>query len=156
MDPIDSFDKALLSALQRDGKASTQDLAGKAGLSASPCWRRIRRLEEAGVIERYAAVLNPREVGLHALAYVHVSLIDHTEATIEKFNRFVQLADQIIECCSITGESDFVLKVAAPDPEGLEEFIMRGILGTGAVRASMTNFILRQTKSGMSLPLDFA
>ncbi len=150
---MDEFDKALLTLLQADGKASTQSLAEKTNLSVSPCWRRIRRLETDGVIEKYTAVLNPKILGLNALAYVHVSLIDHSEQTISRFDRFVQSSDWIIECSSITGENDYVLKVIAKDPEALEFFIMKRILALGLVRSSMTNFVLRRTKRSTSLPV---
>lgn len=149
----DDFDRALLHALQKDGKASAQDLAGRVGLSASPCWRRVKRLEEDGVITSYTARLDPKKLGLHAMAYVHVSLTDHSEATIARFDDFVQGSDQVIECASITGDSDYVLKVMARDPEALEEFIMHKILRLGVVRASRTNFVLRRTKVATALPL---
>jgi Lrp/AsnC family leucine-responsive transcriptional regulator len=151
---IDSFDKQLLTLLQRNAKASTKELADMANLSVSPCWRRIKRLEEIGVIEKYAVLLNPKQLGLNAMAYVHVSLMDHTKDTIDKFDCLVQSLDQVIDCCSITGESDYVLKVVARDPEDLESFIMKQILGPGLVRSSMTNFVLRSTKSNSALPVN--
>ncbi|WP_259918022.1 Lrp/AsnC family transcriptional regulator [Jannaschia sp. M317] len=113
----------------------------------------MKRLEEAGIITRYAAVLDGRKLGLRAFAYVHVSLTDHAEATVRTFSDFVAEDDQVIECASITGDADFVLKVAARDPEGLEAFIMKRILRLGVVRNANTNFILRQTKVGGALPI---
>jgi len=151
---IDSTDRKLLEHLQKDGRISTKDLAEASNMSVSPCWRRVKRLEETGIIEKYVAVLNRKQLGLNAMAYVHVSLVDHTRDTIEAFDRLVQSDDQVIECSSITGESDYVLKVVARDPEELETFIMKRLLGPGLVRASMTNFILRNTKSGLALPLE--
>jgi DNA-binding Lrp family transcriptional regulator len=153
---LDKFDKQLLSELQRDGKASARDLAEKTNLSVSPCWRRIRRLEESGVIEKYVAILNRKQLGLNAMAYLHVSLMDHTTQTIEKFDRLVQSEDQVIECSSITGENDFVLTLVAKDPEDLEAFIMHKILAPGIVRSSLTNFVLRNTKSNTFLPVEQA
>ncbi len=146
-------DKEILRVLQKDAKVSLQALAEEVNLSTSPCWRRVKRLEEGGLIDRYVANLNPRKLGLHAQAYVHVSLLDHTEATIDAFNRFVQNEGQITECCSITGSNDYMLKVVAEGPEALESFIMKGILRLGIVRSSHTNFVLRQTKSSTSLPI---
>ncbi len=154
MEPLDEFDKRLLRLLQRDSRISTQDLAERAGLTASPAWRRVRRLEQAGVIARQVAILDPRQLGLHAVAYVHVSLLDHTEASIARFEDFVQRQDQVVECASITGSSDFMLKVVARDPADLEFFIMRRLLALGIVRSSTTNFVLRQTKYTTELPLD--
>lgn len=151
---LDEPDKRLLGLLQRNARLSTQELAGRTGLSASPAWRRVRRLEQDGVIRHYVAMLDPRRLGLHAVAYVHVSLLDHTEATISRFDAFVQAEDQIVECASITGSNDYVIKVYARDPEHLEFFIMRRLLALGVVRSSTTNFVLRQTKYTTALPLD--
>lgn len=150
---LEEKDKEILRVLQRDGKISLQALAEEVHLSTSPCWRRVKRLEESGLIDRYVAILNPRLLGLHAQAYMHVSLLDHTEATIEAFDRFVQNEDQITECCSITGSNDYLLKVVAEGPEALETFIMKRILRLGIVRSSHTNFVLRRTKSSSALPV---
>lgn len=151
---LDDSDRALLDILQRQGRIATQDLATAAGLSASPAWRRVRRLEDEGVIAGYVAMLDPRRLGLRAVAYVHVSLLDHTEATIARFDAFVQGEARVVECATITGTSDYVLRVVARDPEDLEHFIMRRLLALGIVRASTTNFVLRQTKYTTALPLD--
>lgn len=150
---LDSVDRKLLAHLQRDGKASVQDLAEAAGLSPSPCWRRVKRLEEAGAIKGYVARLDPKKLGLDALAYVFVSLVDHQEKTISQFAGLVEREERIVECASVTGGSDFILKVAARDPEDLERFLMRGVLGSGLVRASHTHFVLRRTKTRSPWPL---
>lgn len=150
---LEEKDREILRVLQKDGKISLQALAQQVNLSTSPCWRRIKRLEESGLIEGYAALLNPRLLGLHAQAYMHVSLMDHAEATIEAFDRFVQTEGQITECCSITGSNDYMLKVVAEGPEALEEFIMKRVLRLGIVRSSHTNFVLRRTKSSSALPV---
>lgn len=152
---LDAADHRILAVLQKDGKASLQDIAHAAGLSNSPCWRRIKRLEEAGVIAGYVARLDPKALGLHALAYVFVSLVDHREDTIATFNRLIETEPRIVECASITGNSDFILHVAARDPEDLETFLMKGILASGLVRESQTHFILRRTKTRSPWPLLF-
>ncbi|MEE9452775.1 MAG: Lrp/AsnC family transcriptional regulator [Paracoccaceae bacterium] len=154
MENLDTQDRRLLNILQRDGKISTQNLAEQASMSASPCWRRVQKLEKSGQIERYVALLNPNKLGLNARAYIHVSLLDHTEDSIRAFDNFVQNEAQIIECCSITGADDYLLKVVARDPEGLEQFIMKKILRQGIVRSSTTHFVLRQNKYSTALPLD--
>ncbi|MEQ8340608.1 MAG: Lrp/AsnC family transcriptional regulator [Marinovum algicola] len=150
---LDGTDRRILHLLQTDGKASIQEIAGQVALSTSPCWRRIKRMEEAGLITGYTARLNPKLLGLHALAYVFVTLMDHREDTIAAFNRLVQTEDRITECASVTGESDYILKIAAKDPEDLEHFLMRGILASGLVRASHTNFVLRRTKPTSPWPI---
>ncbi|MFK7880143.1 Lrp/AsnC family transcriptional regulator [Roseobacter sp.] len=151
---LDKFEKLILTTLQHNGRASTQELSDAVGLSPSPCWRRVKRLEDAGYITRYAAILDGKKLGLHAFAHVQVSLIDHSEASIDVFRRFVDQVDQVLECSSITGDFDYILKVAATDPEALETFIMNNILRLGVVRTTTTNFILRQMKVSGPLPLD--
>ncbi len=153
MPVLDELDKRFLQLLQRNAKISTQDLADQVNLSVSPCWRRVRKLEDAGIIERYVTLLNRRKLGLNTLAFVHVSLIEHTEAAIKTFDDFVEQQDQIIECCSITGADDYLLKVVAADPEGLENFIMKKVLRLGIVRSSTTHFVLRQKKYETALPV---
>lgn len=150
---LDDTDRKLLAILQKDGKASLSDLSQAVGLSTSPCWRRIRALEEAGVITGYVARLDPGRLGLRALAYLFVSLIDHREETIAAFGRLVEAEPRIVECASVTGASDYILKVAARDPEDLERFLMRGVLASGLVRESQTHFILRRTKTRSPWPL---
>ena len=105
---LDATDLKLLAHLQKDGKASLQELSAAVGLSPSPCWRRIRRMEEIGVIRGYVARLDPKALGLHALAYVFVTLIDHREESIAGFARLVAAEARIVECASVTGGSDYV------------------------------------------------
>ena len=150
---LDAFEKQILRELQRRGRASTQDLSDAVGLSTSPCWRRVKRLEDDGYIHRYAAILDGKKLGLHAFAYVQISLIDHSETSISTFENFIEQSDQVLECASVTGDFDFMLKVVAADPEALESFIMKDVLRLGVVRTTGTNFILRQMKSGGALPI---
>ncbi|MEW7007628.1 Lrp/AsnC family transcriptional regulator [Lentilitoribacter sp. EG35] len=150
---LDAYEEQILRHLQKDGRASTQELSEAVSLSASPCWRRVKKLEEEGYIKRYAAIVDGKKLGLNALAYVHVSLIEHSEAAIKKFYSFIETSERVIECSSITGEFDFVLKVAATDPENLEQFIMQRILRLGVVRTTTTTFILRQNKVAGPLPV---
>lgn len=153
MPQIDDADRRILRLLQHDATLSTQSLAEGAGLSTSPAWRRLRRLIETGVIERQVALVSPAQAGLQAMAYAQVSLLDHTEATLARFDRFVQTEDQILECATITGTSDYQLKIVAADPEGLEFFLMRRMLPLGIIRSTVTHFVLRQTKYTTALPL---
>ncbi len=153
MPKIDDFDIQLLQMLQANSKVSSQELADGVNLSASPAWRRVRRLEESGVIEKYVTILNRQQLGLNTMAYVHVSLIEHTESAIKIFDNFVDSQEQVIECCSVTGADDYLLKVVAKDPEDLESFIMQKMLRLGIVRSSTTHFVLRQKKYSTALPV---
>lgn len=151
---LDRFEKLILKELQRDGRASTQALSDAVGLSQSPCWRRVKRLEEEGYITRYAAILDGKKLGLRALAHIQVSLVDHDPTSINAFQAFIDTHEQVLECASITGDFDYILKVAATDPENLEQFIMQNLLGLKFVRTTATTFILRQMKVSGALPVD--
>lgn len=153
MSNLDSFDRSILRVLQTDGKIGNQDLAEKVSLSSSPCWRRVKKLEDSGVIDRYVAMLNPKALGLTAMAYVHIALLDHRQETIETLGNFVATQDQIIECSSITGSNDYLLKIIEADNESLEKFIMQRLLRLGIVRSSTTNLILRLQKYTTAVPL---
>jgi Lrp/AsnC family transcriptional regulator, leucine-responsive regulatory protein len=153
MAEIDRHDRNILRVLQTNGKIGNQELAEKVNLSNSPCWRRVKKLEDGGVINGYVAMLNPKILGLTAMAYVHIALLDHTQQTIEMLDDFVANQEQIIECSSITGPNDYVLKIIEKDTESLERFIMQKLLRLGIVRASTTNLILRQKKYTTALPI---
>ncbi|WP_170414786.1 Lrp/AsnC family transcriptional regulator [Ruegeria atlantica] len=146
-------DIAILQELQMDGRQSMQDLADRTGLSASQCWRRVRDLEAAAIISGYTAQVRAKSVGLNAIAYVHVALREHQEDSINAFLRLIETEPQIVECASITGDHDFILKVYAKTPEELEHFIMQRLLKSGLVRDTRSNFVLRQTKTRGPLPI---
>ena len=113
---LDDFDRRILAVLQRDSTLSMQDLADKVGMSASPCWRRIKALRDAGVIRGEVALVDRKRVDMGTLAYLHLSLIDHTEMTIRRLEDFVQRHARVVECATITGSDDYVIKVMARDP----------------------------------------
>ncbi|WP_368040146.1 Lrp/AsnC family transcriptional regulator [Ruegeria atlantica] len=150
---IQPADIAILQELQTNGRLSMQELADRTGLSASQCWRRVRDLEASGVVSGYIAQVRAKSVGLDAIAYVHVALRDHQEDSITSFLRLVETEPQIVECASITGDHDFILKVYAKTPEDLEHFIMQRLLKSGLVRDTRSNFVLRQTKTRGPLPI---
>lgn len=147
-------DRRLLRLVQRDARASTQEMAEAAGMSSSPAWRRMKRLEETGVIRAHVALLDAGKIGLKARAYVQVSLTEHTEPTVAKFDALVRDEARIVECARVTGAFDYLLHVVTRDAEDLEAFLMRRLLASGLVRTATTSFVLRQTKATTELPLD--
>jgi DNA-binding Lrp family transcriptional regulator len=156
MPKLDNHDRSILRLLQSNGKMGNQELAEKVNLSSSPCWRRVKKLEESGMINGYVAMLNPKSLGLTAMAYVHIALLDHRQQTIETLDKFVEAQEQIVECSSITGPNDYLLKIIEKDTGSLEKFIMQKLLRLGIVRSSTTNLILRQKKYTTALPLQLA
>ncbi|MCO4756471.1 MAG: Lrp/AsnC family transcriptional regulator [Oceanospirillaceae bacterium] len=150
---LDSLDLAILDQLQKDARLSNQELAEKVGLSPSPCWRRVKRLEEIGVIKEYVALLAPKEIGVPVLAYAQVSLNDHRPESSERFDEFVRSSAQILECCSVSGEYDYLLKIACGSMEAYETYISRELLRQTDIRSMNTSFVLNQKKSTTALPL---
>jgi Lrp/AsnC family transcriptional regulator, leucine-responsive regulatory protein len=151
---LDATDRRILAALQKDCTLSVQDLANLVGMSPSPCWRRVKALRDLGVIRAEVALLDRKRLDMGTLAYVHLSLMDHAEATIRRLEEFVLRHDRVVECATITGSDDYVIKVIARDPEDLERFIMKELLALGVVRSSTTHFVLRQTKYSTAVPLE--
>ncbi len=151
---LDEIDRRILTCLQRDSRLSMVDLAQEVGMSASPCWRRVKALRDIGVIRADVVLVDRKRVNMGTLAYLHLSLVDHAEATIRRLEQFVQRHDRIVECATITGSDDYVIKVMARDPEDLERFLMKELLALGVVRSSTTHFVLRQTKYSTAVPLD--
>ena len=153
MEKLDNFDRSILRVLQADGKIGNQDLAEKVNLSSSPCWRRVRKLEDSGVIDSYVAMLNPKSLGLTAMAYVHIALLDHRQKTIETLDNFVATQDQIIECSSITGSNDYLLKIISNDLLSYESFIKQSFGNLRCVSSIESTVVLKQTFSRQQLPL---
>ncbi len=151
---LDRPDIAILEALQEDGRLSNRDLAKKVSLSPSPSWRRLRALEEAGVISHYSAVVNREEVGLSIMGFAHVTLHDHRSENVKKFDQAILGAPQVLECHATSGEHDYMLKVVAPDMASYQDFLSSYLLKIGVVRTVNTSFVLKQQKSTTALPMD--
>jgi len=153
MEIDDRYDRRILQALQYDGRITNQRLAKQVDLSAAPCWRRVNRLEKDGVISRYVALLDGERLGLHVMVYVHVSLIDHHSATLDEFNAFVAQSDSVLECYSVSGEYDYLMRVVAASVKDIEAFLMHDLLRVPAVRNANTSFVLKQSKYTTALPV---
>ncbi len=151
---IDKIDVAVLEAMQKDGRISNRDLARKVALSPSPCWRRLRNLEEEGVISHYAAVLDRQKVSLPILGFAHITLHDHKPKTVKKFDDAIMGAPQVLECHATSGEHDYMLKVVARDMASYQDFLSNDLLTIGVVRTVNTSFVLKQQKNTTVLPLE--
>ncbi|PJI43746.1 Lrp/AsnC family transcriptional regulator [Ferrovibrio sp.] len=149
---LDVFDLRLLSALQRDGRAPNAALAETVGLSASQISRRMARLEADGVIATYAALLKPDAVGLSVLAFSSVSLERQAEA-MDGFEAAVLRFPEILECYSVTGEQDFVLRIVARDLKAFADFLSDRLLRVPGVRSVRSSIVLHTIKQTTALPL---
>lgn len=150
---LDRTDRRILSELQGDARLSNQELAKRVGLSPAPCWRRLRRLEEEGFINGYATLLNGPAVGLPIAAYTTVSLENHHPESVKQFDQFVEERPEVLECHSMTGTNDFLLKIVAESIEAYEKFMSAHLLQLRAVRSVNTSFVLRTRKSTTRLPV---
>jgi Lrp/AsnC family leucine-responsive transcriptional regulator len=150
---LDRFDAKILDALQRDGRLSVVDLAESIGLSPTPCARRIKALESDGAIEGYAAVLNPARVGLAVLAIVQVKLTEHTDETVTRFEREIQLMDEVTKCLAMTGSYDFILEVYGKDLEALSNVVLKKLIRVPNVRDLQSSVVLQTIKRTARIPL---
>ncbi|NWB31457.1 Lrp/AsnC family transcriptional regulator [Pseudomonas gingeri] len=151
---LDAYDRKILAALQRDGRLSNVELAEQIGLSASPCLRRVRMLEEAGVIRGYQVNLDRDEVGLGLTVFVGVKVERHHEADAEAFRLAVTALPQVISAFLVSGESDFLLQVVVPDLRAYERFLTGELLRLPGVRDIRSNFAIQAVKTPGPLPLD--
>jgi Lrp/AsnC family leucine-responsive transcriptional regulator len=150
---FDRFDAKILDALQRDGRLSVVDLADAIGLSPTPCARRIKALETDGAIEGYTAVLNPARVGLAVLAIVQVKLTEHTDETVARFEREIQLMDEVTRCFAMTGSYDFILEVYGKDLDALSNVVLKKLIRVPNVRDMQSSVVLATIKRSARIPL---
>lgn len=151
---LDNYDRAILEALQRDGRLTNVELAEEIGLSASPCLRRVRNLEEAGVIRGYQATLDAEAVGLGMTVFVGVKVERHHEVEAEKFQTTVLALPEVVSAFLVSGESDFLLQVVVPDLRRYERFLTSVLLKLPGVRDIRSNFAIKSIKPQGPLPLD--
>jgi Lrp/AsnC family leucine-responsive transcriptional regulator len=147
---LDDIDKRIVAAVQADGRLSIVDLADRVGLSATPCQRRLKRLEDEGVITRYAALVAPSKLGLSLHALVQVTLDDHSEDSVEAFEAAIRARPEVVACYAVTGDMDFLLHVLAPDLESFSEFALKALLRMPGVRGTRSSFIMQAVKSELA------
>lgn len=145
---LDLYDLRILAALQHDGRLSNVELGEKVNLSASQASRRVTRLVEEGYIRRFQAVLDPAKVGIGLTAYCLITLKIHSEGGMEDFHRRVKALPEILECQALTGEADYLLKIAVPDLKGFSEFLSENLMRAPEVAAIRSSIVLDSIKSG--------
>ena len=151
---LDRYDRRILEALQRDGRISNQDLADRIGLSPSPCLRRVRALEECGLITGYRALLDARKLDLTLLALIHISMDRHTPERFARFDAVVRELPEVLECLLITGqEADYQLKVIVRDMEAYQSLLLNKITRIEGVTGVHSSFVLRRVVDRTALPL---
>jgi DNA-binding Lrp family transcriptional regulator len=151
---LDRLDRRILEVLQEDARTSNQELAKRVGLSPAPCWRRLRRLEQAGYIEGYATLLRASAIGLPILAYAMVTLENHHPESVRRFDQLVRERAEVLECHSMSGANDYLLRIVAASMEAYEHFLSTQLLQLDAVRSVNTSFVLRTKKFTTRLPVN--
>ncbi|MCW8194776.1 Lrp/AsnC family transcriptional regulator [Proteobacteria bacterium 005FR1] len=150
---LDRAEREILRILQSEGRISIVELAARVGLSESPCFRRVRALEQAGVIDHYSAQLNQRKLGLQVTAFVQVSLEKGDESKLHTFFAQVEAEEYIVECHAMSGSYDYLLKVVANSMDQFSELCMQRILNFAGVKDIESQFSLRAVKQSDRLPL---
>lgn len=153
MTMLNRKDRAILRELQADSRLTMQQLADKAGMSSSACWRRVKSLEESGVIDRYAAILDPAKAGFSLSSMTLVSLARHEERNVENFIREVKRHPEVLECFATSGEADFHLRVVVEDIEAYNKFLDDFIFRIPGVSQVRSNIVLKEIKADTALPL---
>lgn len=150
---ISEEDTRILRALQDDGRISNTDLAAKTGMSASPCWRRVKRLEEEGIIKSYTARLDRRALGLDVYAYISVQIEDHAENITAAFECAVAEIPEIIACHQVTGGADYMLVVATRDLDSFAHLANNRLRRLPGIKSINSSFVLKEAKGGTGLPV---
>ena len=151
---LDRFDRQILQVLQQEGRISNQELADRIGLSPSPCLRRVRTLEEAGLIIGYRALLAPKVLGLSLMALIHISMDRHTPERFSDFEAAVSEIPEVMECLLITGQAaDYQLKVVVRDMDAYQDLLLNRITGIKGVSGVHSSFVLRRVVDKTALPV---
>ena len=150
---LSKTDIQILEHLQQDARVTNQDLADAIGLSASPTWRKVRKLEEDEVIQSYRAVLNRRKIGLNVMVFVRVSIDSHSEAEARKFEAEVTALENVVSCYSIGGDADFLLQVVSADMDAYADFAMSVIRRLPGIKEMQSMFVLKEVKGMTGFPL---
>ena len=149
----DKKDLRILEILQEQARISNSDLAQHVGLSPSPCWRRVRALEDAGVIQQYVALVNAKSVGLPINVFATVTLDKQIESALEAYETSVTKRPEVMECYLMTGEFDYLLRVVVPDLEAYEHFLLEHLTRIKGIASIKSSFSLKQVCYKTTLPL---
>jgi len=151
---IDRYDRQILAILQENGRISNQDLADRIGLSPSPCLRRVRTLEEAGVVTAYRALVNAKALGYSLMALIYISMDKHTPERFENFEKQILQIPEVLECLLVTGQdADYQIKVIVKDMDAFQELLLNRITRIQGVTGVHSSFVLRKVVDKAAVPL---
>jgi Lrp/AsnC family leucine-responsive transcriptional regulator len=152
---LDRIDKKILTLMQGNARISNLELAEKVGLSATPCSRRVKRLEESGIIDKHVTLLKPAVLGLNLTAMIGISMDRHTPDRFDRFEQAISALPEVLECLIVTGQSaDFLLKVVVRDMQHYEKFLLGHLTKLEGVTGVHSSFVLREVVKKTELPLE--
>ena len=149
----DAIDRRILEVIQEEARISNAELASRVGLSPSPCWRRVRALEDAAVIRRYVTLLDAQAIGLPINVFATVTLEKQVERALERFERAVAERPEVMECYLMTGEFDYLLRIMVPSLGAYERFLMDHLTRIEGIASIKSSFALKQVRYKTALPL---
>jgi len=153
-DQLDKYDRMILAVLQRQGRISNQDLAEAISLSPSPCLRRVKQMEENGLIDGYVALLNAKKLGLTLMAFIGISMDKHTPERFSGLEEKLSSYPEVLECHLITGQSaDYLLKVIVKDMDAYQQFLLQKLTRVEGVTGVHTSFVLKSAINSTALPI---
>jgi Lrp/AsnC family transcriptional regulator len=150
---LDAVDRQILSLLQADASMSTSDIASRAGASQSAAWRRIEKLEQAGIIKKRVALLDRHKLGLDVMVFAHVKLHGHGQRALPQFEEAIRRLPEVVECHTLLGEQDYLLRVVTRDLASYESFFRRHLSQIASVQFTNSSMALSEVKSSTELPL---
>ena len=151
---IDRFDRSILQALQEDGRISNQELADRIGLSPSPCLRRVRALEQSGIVTGYRALLNAKALGYSLMALIYISMDKHTPERFEHFEKEITQIPEVLECLLVTGQdADYQIKLIVKDMDAFQELLLNRITRIQGVTGVHSSFVLRRVVDKTAVPV---
>jgi Lrp/AsnC family leucine-responsive transcriptional regulator len=153
MPALDAIDRKILSLLQSDSRMTMQELADKVGLSVSPCHRRVKLLEQRGVITRYIATVDQKSLGLHVSVFISIKLARQKEEDLDRFAKAISKWDEVLECYLMTGNRDYLLRVVAADLSSYEAFLKNKLTRLDGIASIESSFALSQVKYSIALPV---
>jgi DNA-binding Lrp family transcriptional regulator len=153
---LDTTDLRILAELQTNGALSNVELARRVHLSPSPCLARVKALEHNGVIDRYVALANAAALGLGLNVFISISLKEQSKAALAEFEQSIAEHDEVMECYLMTGDSDYLMRVALPDIAALEKFILEQLTPISGIEKIRSSFALKQVRYKTALPLPVA
>src|ERR1700712_3208191 len=153
MHALDAIDRKILSQLQSDSRITMQELADKVGLSVSPCHRRVKLMEERGVISRYIAMVDQKSLGLHVSVFISIKLTRQKEEDLDRFAKAISKWEEVLECYLMTGNRDYLLRVVAADLSSYEAFLKNKLTRLDGIASIESSFALSQVKYSIALPV---